>query len=141
MLAEYLQPSKLPRSGKNYVIIGYPHSKNRFSVATQTVIASPYAYRSDSISDEEYGKYGVTPESHVILPLSRKEGFDTSGNLTTFPKPAGMSGSPVIALYGDGTEESRVFPVVAVAIEYREKQKILIATDVKYVIEAMANAA
>lgn len=37
--------------------------------------------------------------------------------------------------------ESKVFPGIAIGIEYRKKQKVLIATDVKYVLDATVCAA
>ena len=51
-----------------------------------------------------------------------------------------MSGSLVVVLYESEHSESRTFPVVAVAIEYRKSDKVVIATDVKYVMEAIKNA-
>jgi len=137
----YLQASKLPREGKNYVIIGYPFTKNRFNIPDKTVLAAPYAYRSESITEIEYPEYGVSTESHVILPLDQNKGFDHSGRPVNFPKPEGMSGGPMTILYGDHEDDSRVFPVVAVGIEYRKNKKVMIATDVKYVLDAISHAA
>jgi hypothetical protein len=37
-----------------------------------------------------------------------------------------------------GDAGSRVFPVVAVEIEYRRKQKVLVGTDVRFVLEMVA---
>jgi hypothetical protein len=34
-------------------------------------------------------------------------------------------------------EGSRVFPVVAVGIEYRKADRVLVATDVRFVLEAI----
>lgn len=137
----YLQPSYLPRRRKEYVIIGFPASKNRFGHVQQQIIAAPYAYRADSIPDEEYSRYDVSPETHVVLPLDLRKGFDADGNPITFPKPQGMSGAPVIVLFGDESSGERVFPVVAVGIEYRKTEKVLVATDVRFVLEGIRNAA
>ena len=73
------------------------------------------------------------------LPLDQKKGFDDLGRPVHFPKPEGMSGGPMTILYSDDDDDYRVFPVVAVGIEYRKKQKVLIATDVKYVLEVLAS--
>lgn len=98
-----------------------------------TLNVTPFAFAK--------ARYGVSPETHVVLPLERTVGFDSAGRRVNFPKPNGMSGGPVTVLCGDGTGESPVFPVVAVGIEYRQRQNVLIATDVKYVLGAIANAA
>jgi hypothetical protein len=137
----YLKPEYIPRAGKGYVIIGFPCTKNGFRVHTSDVLAAPYAYRSDSIPDEDYAKHGVSTESHVVLPLNLKKVFGPEGQAIHFPKPEGMSGAPVVVLYGDSIEQSRVFPVAAVGIEYRAKEKVLIATDVRFVIDAIRQAA
>ena len=140
MPASYLQSSKVPRSGRHYVIIGYPYTKNRFSIRQNAVVASAFAYRSDSISEEEYASHGLDPETHIILPFDKKSGFDSKGKKVNIPKPTGMSGGPIAVLYSDEVDDFRAFPVVAVGIEYRSKSSIVVATDVGFVIEAIANA-
>ncbi len=137
----YLKPSYVPRSGKGYVVIGFPCTKNGFRIHKSDVLAVPYAYRSQSISDEEYPSHGVSNNTHVVLPLDLKKVFGPNNQPIQFPKPQGMSGAPVTVLHGDSIDESRVFPVTAVAIEYRSKEKMLIATDVSYVIDAIRKAA
>jgi hypothetical protein len=51
-----------------------------------------------------------------------------------------MSGSPVVVLYDHDDSATQTFPVVAVAIEHRMPENVVIATDVKYVLEAIENA-
>lgn len=137
----YLKPIYTPRSDKGYAIIGFPCTKNGFRVHKKDVLAAPYAYRSQSIPESIYVKHGVSTESHVLLPLDLKKAFGPAGEAMHFPKPDGMSGAPVVVLYGDQGEESRVFPVVAVGIEYRTSDRVLVATDVRFVLEAIQHAA
>lgn len=136
---DYLKGQHQPRSNKHYVIIGFPASKAEVDNITRTTLSKPYAYRSDSIDDAEYLRHGCDPATHVILPLDRRKSFDMNGNrINELPQPQGMSGSPITVLYDIEEERegsSRVFPVVAVGIEYRKAQKVLIGTDVRYVLE------
>lgn len=138
MEPDYLRPRYLPRAGRSYVVLGFPATKSKVSRNEGTVVAAPHAYRCDPVQDQDYAKYGFSPESHVLLKLDLKVGFGPNGEHQHFPKPQGMSGSPIIALYSDGpADDARVFPVVAVGIEYRAKQRLLVGTDVSHVIEAI----
>jgi hypothetical protein len=141
MDVSYLFPRYLPRAGKNYVFIGFPESKSRLDVRNKTIEATPYAYRNRSLPDAEYGVHSLDPTDHVALPLDLKRGFDPAGKLQHFPKPQGMSGSPIVVLFHDeASDESRVFPVVGVATTYRKREHVVFGTDVALVIEAMDNA-
>ena len=127
-----LKLNYLPRSGKHYVIVGFPATKSAVDSRHRTTLAAAYAYRSDAIDDSDYAAHGVDAKTHVVLPLDLRRGFDTTGRIVNFPKPQGMCGSPIVVLYGEpGSEDdSRVFPVVAVGTRYRKKTKVLIGTDV-----------
>jgi hypothetical protein len=139
MDVSYLMPSYQPRSGKNYVMIGFPATKNRFNSVEQTVPAAPYAFRTESVLEEEYRVLGLSADTHVVLSLNLKKGFDQSGKLQHFPKPHGMSGSPIMVLYDEERgSDSRVFPVVAVGTRYRPQTRELIGTDVAFVLEAIS---
>ncbi len=133
----YLQPCYLPRSNKHYVFVGFPATKTRVVRKDKSIRVTPYAYNSDSVTETDYEKHKVNPETHVILSLKLKKCFNQNKDVVNFPKPQGMSGSPVVVLYEQEDGGSRTFPVVAVAIEYRKMEKIVIATDVKYVLEAI----
>ena len=140
MDVSYLSPSRLPRAGKTYSFNGYPETKNRFRPKYRDVLAVPYSYRTESLPESAYRKYGVSPETHIVLPLDVKVGFDSEKKPVRFPKPQGMSGSPMVVLFED-EGESRVFPVVGVCIEYRKSERVVIASDVRFVLEAMRHAA
>ncbi len=139
MDASYLTPNYLPRSGKHYVIVGFPATKSVVDSRGRTTLAAPYAYRSDAIDDGDYAAHGVDAKTHVVLPLNLKRGFDAAGRIVNFPKPQAMSGAPIVVLYGEpGSEgDSRVFPVVAVGTRYRRKTKVLVGTDVRFAVGAI----
>lgn len=133
----YLKPGYVPREGKHYVIVGFPATKSGVNSQERTALVSPYAYRSDSIEDQKYAANGVNPETHVILPLDLRRGFDQAGNIRAFPKPQGMSGAPIIVLY-ESEDESRIFPVVAIGTTYRKRSKVLIGADIRFAVGAIA---
>lgn len=133
----YLKPRYVPREGSQYLMIGYPSTKSKVSRTAPFVSVAPYALTTDSAEPEEYRKHALPEETHILLKLDVKNAFDTqSGRHMHFPKPQGMSGAPVIVSYDDN-EESRVFPVVGVAIEHRATARIIVATDVRFVLEAI----
>lgn len=140
MNISYLKPRYLPRSKKHFAFVGFPATKSKVKRGGRSILVKPYSYRSDSILEDDYTKHGIQPETHVVLPLDLRKGFDPGGNMVHFPKPQGMSGSPVVVLYEQEDGGSRMFPVVAVAIEYRKKDKVVVATDVQYVLEAIDRA-
>lgn len=138
MEPDYLRPGYLPRAGRSHAVLGFPATKSKVSRADSTALVAPYAFRCEPVRDEDYAKHGFTPEEHLLLQLNLRIGFGPNGDRTSFPKPQGMSGSPIIVLYNDGpTDDARVFPVVAVGVEYRSKERLLVGTDVSYVIEAI----
>ena len=137
----YLRPGLLPRLGKNYIIIGFPASRSEVNPMAREVAATVYGYQNSSIKDSAYSEHGLTPESNLVLPLDLEVGFDSSGKHRNFPKPQGMSGSPVWVLYDEGGEDdSRVFQVVAVGTKYWKKERLLVGTDIAVVLD-MINAA
>jgi hypothetical protein len=139
MDVSYLKPSYQPRSGKHYVMIGFPATKNRFNSVEQTVPAAPYAHRMQSVPEEEYRVHGVSADTHVVLFLDLKKGFDHSGKLQHFPTLEGMSGSPILVLHDEEREQdSGVFPVAAVFTRYRRQTRALIGTDARFVLEAIS---
>ena len=135
----YLKPQHLPRTGKHYIINGFPAKKSEVDRDRMTVTVSPYAYRSDPANEADYARMGLAPESHIILPLDRKRGRDPKGRIAHFPKPKGMSGSPIFVLYEE-KGDARVFPLVGVGIEYHEPKKLLIGTDISVPMEIIDRA-
>ena len=131
----YLAPRYLPRTGKQYLIVGYPSTKNEANPVAKSVTARPYAYHEDSATLEAYEKLGLSQAGHIVIPLNLRKGFDSSGQQVTFPKPNGISGSPLWVLYEEaGKDAHRTFPLVGVGIEYRWAEKLLVATDSQEVL-------
>lgn len=137
----YLRPGFLPRSGRNYMIVGFPASRSQVNPVAREVAATAYGYRNYSIDDSAYPEHGLTPEANLVLPLDLEVGFDSSGKRRNFPKPQGMSGSPVWALFDeDGKDDSRRFSIVAIGTKYRKKERLLIGTDIGVVLDMIHDA-
>jgi hypothetical protein len=138
MDASQLHQNLRPREGKSYALIGFPGSKSRASNQDRTVLAAPYAFRFNSLPESRYASLGIDPESHIALELNLRRGFDADGNHQHFPKPQGMSGSPLLILYSEASDDrDHLFPVVGVATTYLKGEKALIATDISFVIGAI----
>ncbi len=107
-----LPPSRMsPESGQAPCDRGISGDQSVVDTSKRVILSAPYAYRSDSIADQEYVAAGVAANTHVVLPLNLKRGFGPNGQVTTFPKPPGMSGAPIVVLYeAEEAISSRVFP-------------------------------
>lgn len=137
----YLKPNYLPRSGKNYAVLGYPATKSYLDNLNKGIAVSLYAYHNYSIEESEYTNHGLDLNTHIAIKLDLRKCFNTDGTHRNFPKPQGMSGSPIVVLYEDeGDDDTRVFPVVAVATSFRSQSKLLFGTDVAYVLDAINNS-
>lgn len=138
----YLQSCAEDRSGRSFAIIGYPASKSHINPIDYEVEAVTYAYRSSSASSKQYAELGLNETDHIAVPLDLKKGFNSSGKHRNFPKPQGMSGSPIWVVYEDEPDfENRVFPVVGVGTQYHRRRKILSGTDISVVAAMIEEAA
>ncbi|MEO8002797.1 MAG: hypothetical protein ABI644_13055 [Arenimonas sp.] len=137
----YLKSSLLPRSNKHYAMIGYPASKSHIDRPKREVTSDIFAYAASSIPDDDYKTHGYAIETHLILPLDLKIGYDANGTHRNFPKPQGMSGSPIWVHFDEDKSfsDERVFPVVAIGTKYLNGIGI-IATDISFAIDLIKKA-
>jgi len=139
--ASYLHPGLTPRADKMYTIIGFPATKSRTNPAARQVTSTAYSFRVRSIPDQDYAALGCSPEAHVVLSVDLRDGVDSTGHQRNFPKPQGMSGSPIFVLHDEaGRSNTRSFPIVGVGTKYRRNQNALVGTDVD-IVRAMINEA
>jgi hypothetical protein len=137
----YLRPGLLPRADKIYSIIGFPATRSKVDPTAKQVSSTVYAFRNRSIPDADYAAIGCSPDAHVVLSMDLRDGVDSEGRQRTFPKPQGMSGSPIFILLDEHpTIDIRSFPIAAIGTKYRKSQKALIGTDVDIAV-AMINEA
>jgi hypothetical protein len=131
-----LKPRLFPRSGKLLAIVGFPASKSKINPIDKSVSVSAYGYYENSIDDEAYALNNLSLENHLAMKLDLKKGSNLKGEHRNFPKPNGMSGSPIWLLHDyKSDEEQRAFPIVGIGIEYRKRNRILVGTDISYCIE------
>ncbi len=137
----YLRPGLVPRAGKVYSIIGFPATRSKVNRKSKQVSSTAYAFRNRSLPDNEYAALGADPITHVVLSMDLRDGVDSMGRQRTFPKPQGMSGSPIFMLLDEQpTVETRSFPIVGIGTKYRKSRRALIGTDVDIAL-AMINEA
>lgn len=96
-----IPPPRVPSS--RYAFIGFPESRSRVRHRPKEVRVEPYAYFGDSAPVEDYQKLQLNPALHLCLKFDRKKSFDLRGRGRSFPRPHGVSGSPIFYLYDEET--------------------------------------
>lgn len=126
-----ISPYAMPRAGKKFAFVGYPSTKGKADRVALDVRSASYAYLSGAAPTETYGKLGLDPRFHIVLPFSKRGVVDLHGKLFNFPKPNGISGAPLWELQ---KPEAGGRKVVGVMIEHRRQQGVLIAADIAAVL-------
>jgi len=136
-----LKASALPRERKVYLVLGFPGSKSQPHLARRDVTPVPYGFWNTSAQTQRYTKIGVSPDSHIAIAFERTRGRGPDGEVRTFPKPAGMSGSPVWLLYDEvGPNDPTRTPVVGIFIEYKRSHHVMLATDIGIALKMINEA-
>lgn len=121
----------LPREGKQFLLVGFPESKSRANPAARDLASEPCSFRNISAPVSTYSELGVTPKNHIVLSLDVKRTVAPHGEVRAFPKPSGMSGSPIWLLYDqNGPNDPAQTPVVGIAIEHHKTKRAIVATDI-----------
>jgi hypothetical protein len=134
MSIETLAPRSLPREPNKYAFLGYPASQGRANRATKNVASWSYAYLSSPVPKEQYSRLGLSDDSHIVLSFDAKKIFHPDGRRMNFPKPAGISGSPLWEVHNLAEGGCKV---VGVMIEYRKQQKVLVAADIGFALRML----
>ena len=131
-----LLPDPLPRTNKQYLLIGFPATRTHANPVSKQIVSDPVSFRNVSAPYSKYGELRVQAESHIVLPLDLKRTVTANRVIQSFPKPAGLSGSPLWLLYDQGDLTGPAFtPVVGVVIEHHKAAKALVATDIGVAIK------
>ena len=130
MTAEYLDYWAAPSESKRYVLIGFPASRSTLRRHPSQVIVQPYAYLARTV--EAKGETsGSTHPAQLALHFDKKRCHDLSGRATQFPKPHGISGSPIFELYDEkSTTSSRIFQVAGIVTIWGRHNHQIIGTKV-----------
>lgn len=136
-----LHPHALPRENKQYLVVGFPATKSKANPAAQELKSESISFRNIGASTSKYSELRISTESHIVINLDLKRVLMPNGSVSTFVKPAGLSGSPVWLLYDEcGPNDPYQTPVVGITIEYHEPAQALIATDIEIAIKLIAAA-
>jgi hypothetical protein len=134
----HLAPPMLPRSSKNYLVAGFPETKNITRNFDKKVDSQPYIYIGNSPSCEVYERLGIGEATHILVDFNRKIGIGNLKENADFPKPVGMSGGPIVAFeFAPAFPHGFVFGVVGVATNHKKNEKLIKGTDAQYVRHAI----
>ncbi len=126
-----LRPRMLPRGGNEYLVLGYPATKNVFRRADSQVVMTTYTYHGPSSALSAYELLGLSEESHILIAFKQRQQFSGRGGRIDFPNPRGMSGGPILLFDSDRPIDFTFgFPVVGVATEHRRHHAAIQGTDV-----------
>tara|TARA_R110000772_G_scaffold97492_2_gene196770 strand:- start:1169 stop:1933 length:765 start_codon:yes stop_codon:yes gene_type:complete len=140
---KYLSPNRIPRENKYYIIVGFPSTKSKTKHNTNETEVQVYAYHDYSIPENEYERLNLSPMDRIALPLNLKKNYDSELNLVHFPKPQGMSGSPIWELFDNNFSEldySDSLHLVGIGIEYHSQKKLLVGADISCALAMLKDA-
>ncbi|MCG7964824.1 MAG: trypsin-like serine protease [Candidatus Thiodiazotropha taylori] len=134
----YLKPNCCSKLTKEFGIIGFPATKSLSNNQEKRVSVKLYGYSAQSCQESEYNAVGIASEHHFALIFNRKKCMGADGQKTQFPKPHGMSGSPIIYFpkFASGDVKAQPF-IVGVASTYREKEKLIYGADISIALHFM----
>lgn len=126
-----LMPNALPREGKHFLLVGFPASKSRANPIARDLTSEPCSFQNISAPVSTYSEIGVTSQSHIVLSFDVKRTVAPNKEVRAFPKPSGMSGSPIWLLYDEsGPNDPTQTSVVGIAIEHHKINRAIVATDI-----------
>ena len=135
----YLEYSSHNVAEKLGVAIGYPNSKNKISRHNLKMTA--LSHSSLIIHKEDvFISIGANSKDHILIEYDKKV-KDSNDNLHNSPTPTGMSGGPLVTFSIEVNNYLQdIIPdikISGVLIEYHKLKKVLLATKIKYVLEAI----
>ena len=105
-------------------------------------MVEPYAYFGKSVPLEEYKRDRLDVSSHLCLSFDQKKSFDLEGHGRSFPKPHGISGSPIFYLYDESVaSEPMSFKLAGVVTTWRPQSRRVFGAGAGPLIELLHTAA
>lgn len=136
-----LVPNTYPRDGKQYLLVGFPATRSKANPAAQELKSTPISYRNGSVPASRYLELGISAQTHIAISLDLENVLLPTGSVENFPKPEGLSGSPIWLLYDEqGLNDRHQTPVIGVVIEHHVRENILVATDIDVALKLIAVA-
>lgn len=133
---DLLAPQAVPRASKRYAFLGFPGSKGKVNPVARDVKSVAYSYLSSIAPPEVYAQLGLEETFHIVLPFDDRKIVSLDAKRINFPSVKGMSGSPLWELRSAKDGGRRV---VGVMIERREKENVVIAADIWFVVKILAD--
>lgn len=123
-----LQLTEVDRPGARalYGFMGYPSSQSRRNPIRKTLRRTCFHYSNKPLTPGEVIAKGFRPEAHIVIPVEKRRGL---------PRLEGMSGGAVWSLRGHLRQGPRL---VAISIEDRISQQVLVGVRVKFFVAALA---
>jgi hypothetical protein len=135
-------------SGRMYVAVGYPNSRNDKNIdhRKRQIRPAPFSYGATVVSDEAFAKkLGVSGRDHLFLKYDKRS-RDVDGVVVNSIDPHGMSGGALIdmgkasaAALAANTTPS-VFRLVGLLIEYHRTDRTMVAVRIDTVVGAIDDA-
>jgi hypothetical protein len=134
--------------GKLYLALGFPNSKNKkVNTSENKVSQNPFVYSSTlNLDDNVFEKVGATKSQHYLLDFCSKYSKDEMNNIVNSFAPKGASGGALFFIEGMSNPENYrpnakcKGKLVGILIENHKKQKVIMATKISVVINALINS-
>ncbi len=120
---------RLATSTALYAFVGYPATKSRVRHHPPQLVVEPQAYLAQSAPLGEYAGQGLSPWSHRYLVFDKKRSRGLRGEGRSFPKPHGVSGSPVFLLHDElASAQGERFELAGVVTTWHPRERRVVAT-------------
>ena len=134
--------------GKMYLALGFPNSKNKkVNNPEKKVTQNPFVYSSTLNLDAKiFNEVGATENQHYLLDFCSKHSKDENNNIVNSIAPKGASGGGLFFMEDMNNPESYrpdtscTGKLVGILIENHKNQKVIMATKISVVINALTNS-
>lgn len=133
-----LNRRSIPSATSRYGFVGFPASRSRIRNRPAQVIVQPYAHVGSLASLTQYQAERLDPSTHLCLNFNKKKSYDLLGNGRSFPKPHGISGSPIFHLFDEGDpEQAESFLLAGVVTTWLPSSNLVFGAGIRAVIELL----
>lgn len=134
-------------NGRLYLALGFPNSKNKkINNMENKVPHNPFVYSSTLTTDKKiFSEVGADENHHYLLDFCSKYSRDENNNKVNSIAPKGASGGGLFFIEGLNSPESYrpnvqcTGKLVGILIENHKKQKVIMATKISVVINALTS--
>jgi hypothetical protein len=124
---------ELEPDGHRFYVVGFRADMNAPDGVPTGVESSGAAYLAHAGPETRYRDLGVSAENHLVLLFNRSILFADAGPVEPEEEPEGMSGSGVWQFTASPDSDK----LAAILIEHSNRQRAIIATRIRPLIEAV----